>query len=260
MPTSASASTHLRLRLAAGRGAGRARRVAGRRAPEEALGHHAPPAGFRRRRTGRSGQQLPQRRERLGRDPVVRPAAALLALDEPGLEEHLQVVADGRLAQAERLRQVADARLALRLRLDQAEQAEPRRVGDGAQRRRGVAPLPRRAPAGGAEGTRRRSSRSAARKHIDTDRCRCHHRAVGGGGGLEGRSCFPPRVSSSPGAWPPRRSARSRSFSPAAARSWSTRRRTSSATSASRSRFGLVIMFGDLRRRPHQRRALQRRR
>ena len=37
-------------------------------------------------------------------------------------------------------------------------------------------------------------------------------------------------------------SARSRSSSPAAARSWSTRRPASSATSASRSRFGLVIM------------------
>ena len=43
----------------------------------------------------------------------VGPAAALLPVDEAGLEKHLEVVADGRLAQAERFGEVADARLAV---------------------------------------------------------------------------------------------------------------------------------------------------
>ena len=56
-------------------------------------------------------------------------------------------MADGRLAEAERLGQVADARLVAGLSLDQAEQAQPRRVGDRLQRRRellGVAGIERR--------------------------------------------------------------------------------------------------------------------
>jgi hypothetical protein len=47
-------------------------------------------------------------------DPEVRPIATLLALDEAGLAQHPQVVADGRLRQAERFGQVADAGLSLR--------------------------------------------------------------------------------------------------------------------------------------------------
>ena len=57
-------------------------------------------------------EDVAQRGEGLGHDAEVGPAAALLALDEAGVEEHLEVVADGRLAEAERLGQVADARLA----------------------------------------------------------------------------------------------------------------------------------------------------
>ena len=46
------------------------------------------------------------------------------------------MVADGRLRKTERLDQVTDAGLAARLRLDQAQEAEPGRVGDRLQRPR----------------------------------------------------------------------------------------------------------------------------
>jgi hypothetical protein len=53
------------------------------------------------------------------------PAPTLLPLDQACLQEHLQVVADCRLAQPERLDQMADARLGVGLGLDQAEQPQP---------------------------------------------------------------------------------------------------------------------------------------
>ncbi len=84
----------------------------------------------------RSAEDVSQRGERLGHDAVVGPAAAALALDEAGVEEHLEVVADGRLAEAERLGEVADAGLAVGLGLDQAQQPQPRGVGDRLQRLR----------------------------------------------------------------------------------------------------------------------------
>src|SRR5918993_3853036 len=65
-----------------------------------------------------------------GHRPVVRPRAALLPGHQTGVEEHLEVVADRRLAQAERLGEVADAGLAAVVRLDQAQQPPPRGVGD----------------------------------------------------------------------------------------------------------------------------------
>jgi hypothetical protein len=61
------------------------------------------------------GEQLAQRGERLGDDAEVRPAAALFALDQARLEQDLQVVADGRLAEAQRLGEVADASLVVGL-------------------------------------------------------------------------------------------------------------------------------------------------
>ena len=78
----------------------------------------------------RSAENAAQHREPIAGDPVIRPVAPLLALDQARLTQDAQVVADGRLAQAERIGQVALARLAARLRLDQAEQPEARRVGN----------------------------------------------------------------------------------------------------------------------------------
>src|SRR5256885_8025950 len=49
--------------------------------------------------------------QRLRADPVVHPHAALVPVDQPGLVQHLHVMADRRLRQVERLVQVADARL-----------------------------------------------------------------------------------------------------------------------------------------------------
>ena len=81
------------------------------------------------------------------------------------------MVADRRLAEAERLGQVADAGLAIGLRLDEAEEAEPRRVGQvPSASRRGAVPLQATSAPGGGEDTRPRSSRSAAWEHIDSDR------------------------------------------------------------------------------------------
>ena len=59
--------------------------------------------------------------ERLRDDAKVRPAATLLTLDEPRLTKDLEMVAHGRLREAERSGQVADAGLSARLALDQSE-------------------------------------------------------------------------------------------------------------------------------------------
>ena len=80
------------------------------------------------------GEQLTKRGELLAEHAEVGPASALLALDESGVEQHLEVVADGRLRQPERLGEVADARLALGLGLDEAEDAEPCGVGEHPER------------------------------------------------------------------------------------------------------------------------------
>jgi hypothetical protein len=79
-------------------------------------------------------EQRAQGRERFLAHPEVGPAAALLTLHEPCLQEHLEVMADRRLAEPERLGQVTDAGLVARLGLDQAQEPEPSRVGDRLQR------------------------------------------------------------------------------------------------------------------------------
>ena len=61
--------------------------------------------------SARSGEQLAHDGELVGEHAEVGPASALLSLDQAGVEQHLQVVADRRLGQAERLGQVADAGL-----------------------------------------------------------------------------------------------------------------------------------------------------
>jgi hypothetical protein len=68
-------------------------------------------------------EDVAERGEWFGDCSLVGPAAASLALDEPCLMEHLQVMAHSGLTECERLGQVADARLAVRLCLDEAEQA-----------------------------------------------------------------------------------------------------------------------------------------
>ena len=61
------------------------------------------------------------------------PGAALRTVDQPRLVEHLEVVADRRLALAERLDEIAGADPAGFLGGDQAEQSKPGRVGKGGE-------------------------------------------------------------------------------------------------------------------------------
>jgi len=78
-------------------------------------------------------QQVSQCAELFGRDAEVGPAAALFTLDESGVEQHLQVVADRRLGEPERLCEVTDARLALRLCLDETEESQARGICEDAE-------------------------------------------------------------------------------------------------------------------------------
>jgi len=71
-------------------------------------------------RTAR-GVRLTPAGELLVEHAEVRPTASLLALHEAGIQQHLEVVRDGRLRQTEWLGEVAHARLAPRLGTDQAE-------------------------------------------------------------------------------------------------------------------------------------------
>jgi hypothetical protein len=53
----------------------------------------------------------------------------LLAFEQSGLREHLEVVTDCRLAEAERFSEMADAGFAFRLSVDQAQESKARRIG-----------------------------------------------------------------------------------------------------------------------------------
>ena len=89
------------------------------------------PSSFRRPPARvRLAEQRAERGQRLRHDAEVRPRASLLALDEAGLEQHLQMVAHGGLAQSQRLGQIAHAGLAVGLSLDEAEQAKAGRIGE----------------------------------------------------------------------------------------------------------------------------------
>jgi hypothetical protein len=57
----------------------------------------------------------------------------LLTLHQPSLGEHLEVMAHGRLGEAERLGQIAHARLAGAGRPDEAQQPQPRGIGEHSQ-------------------------------------------------------------------------------------------------------------------------------
>jgi hypothetical protein len=64
---------------------------------------------------------------------VVDPVAAPFALDQPGLKQHAQVVADGWLRQLKRVGQMTHARFLAGLGLDQAEDAQTTWIGQDAQ-------------------------------------------------------------------------------------------------------------------------------
>ena len=81
-----------------------------------------------------SGEEIAERGERVRDDTEVGPAASLFAFEQSGVDEDLQVMADGRLAEAERFLEAANARFAIRLSLDEAEQPQPRGVGDHLER------------------------------------------------------------------------------------------------------------------------------
>ena len=70
-----------------------------------------------------------------------RPAAPLLALDEPGVDELLHVMRDGRLREPERLGEVADADGLAGVRREQVHDPHARRVAEGAEELRSRAGL-----------------------------------------------------------------------------------------------------------------------
>jgi hypothetical protein len=78
-------------------------------------------------------QGFAERHQGAGNDPVVSPLAALLAGDEPGLDELLHVVGNGRLGQADRGSEVADAGFAAIGRRDQGQQPDPVPVAQRAE-------------------------------------------------------------------------------------------------------------------------------
>ena len=80
----------------------------------------------------RSGRKRrAERGERLRPDLEVDPLPAALTIQQARLVEHLQVVAHGRLREADRGRQVAAARLGARAGSDQAQEAKPGGVREG---------------------------------------------------------------------------------------------------------------------------------
>jgi hypothetical protein len=70
----------------------------------------------------RRGQQIGDDPHRLGDEAEIRPHTALVALDDPGLGQDAQVVADGRLREPERFGQLGNAGLLLGSSLDQADE------------------------------------------------------------------------------------------------------------------------------------------
>lgn len=66
--------------------------------------------------------------------PVVGPLAALLAGEDAGFDEDLEVVGDGGLGEADGLDEVADACLLIVVGSDEGDEPQPGRVGDGFER------------------------------------------------------------------------------------------------------------------------------
>src|SRR5450631_2214328 len=76
-------------------------------------------------------QSVAQSGQGLFDDAVVRPLAALIAGDEPGIDELLHVVRDRGLGQPDGVGQVTNARFAVVVRGDEREQAHPRWIAEG---------------------------------------------------------------------------------------------------------------------------------
>src|SRR5256885_17149502 len=83
-------------------------------------------------RVERASQQL----QRLRLDPVIGPPPSLLATKDPRIGQYLEVMRDGRLPQVEPIGQVTDARFAALARGDQADETQPSRIRDDADRLR----------------------------------------------------------------------------------------------------------------------------
>jgi curved DNA-binding protein CbpA len=81
----------------------------------------------KRQRYDEVGRQISQR---LAAQPVVRPVPVLLRLDQPGLTQRAQVMADQRLCHVEFVDQMADAQVLVREQLDDPP---AQRVGQCAQ-------------------------------------------------------------------------------------------------------------------------------
>jgi phytoene dehydrogenase-like protein len=100
-------------------------------------------AGWADRSADRGRQQASHAFECGGHQAVIDPGAAPLAGDDPGLAQHLQVVADGGLGQVERGSQVAHADLTALMGADEGQQPQADRVTKGLEhlrqpRRRGL--------------------------------------------------------------------------------------------------------------------------
>jgi len=83
----------------------------------------------------RAADERAEAGQRAGSGAVVDPDAALVAIQQPGIVQDLQVVADRRLGQVERLVEVTDAGLAAGMRGHQGHQPQPHRVGERLQQR-----------------------------------------------------------------------------------------------------------------------------
>ena len=86
-------------------------------------------------------------RQPLRQDPVVDPGATPLAVDQPGLAEHPQVVGDRRTGDRERVGQLTHAHLATTTRGDQRQQPQPHRIAERLEAGREIdGPMRRSAP------------------------------------------------------------------------------------------------------------------
>ena len=123
-----------------------------------------------RRHADDAAEQRAQVGERVAADAVVDPDAALLAVEQAGLVQHLEVVADRRLGQVEGVVEVADARLAAVVGGDQREQPQPDRVGERLEQRRDRArPAPR--VSGSRDQRRAAGDRLDRRQRRETSTC-----------------------------------------------------------------------------------------
>ena len=119
-------------------------RVAWRRCPSRSRPPPGTPYRRPRRRLGGARSvtaatppiSAPRSASASGCDPVVDPDPALAAVEQPGLVQHLQVVADRGLGEVEGVVEVAHARLAVVVGGDQRQQPQPDRVGQRLEQRR----------------------------------------------------------------------------------------------------------------------------